>query len=227
MTENKVKSEEIKKWLELLRSKASEDRLRAATELRSIVVRMRGAVRTRGSLTSPASSEVPKEIDYLGPAIDALKDQKREVRQEVASALGELGDELAVDVLERLAKQEPEWEVRTVVADSLAKIGGTKAVDILKYMATIDPHPNVRARAVDGLGNLAIATWPTDRFPLTTPTRGAVRTRGRIRIRGASPSKRISPEADAILRLLDEIRFKDSSQKVREIADSTLASLDE
>jgi HEAT repeat protein len=230
--EQQVSREEVKRLLELLRSQAAEERLRAATELKSMGVNARGAVRTRGAVTQPAARPL-EEID-LTPAMEALSDAQWDVRREVALAVGEWGDKLAIEVLERLARTDSEWRVRATVAEALANIGGPKAVENLTYMVKKDPHPNPVERAMEGLGDLALATWPDSLGPAAPERSGAVRTRGGAvrtqrqgRVRGTSPSGRVNPEADAILDLLDEVRFRDPSPSVREAADATLARLDE
>jgi HEAT repeat protein len=216
--EEPSRQQEVQRLLDLLRSKVIEERLKAARQLKEIGVRTRGG-RTRGVVSKPASK--PIEALDLTPAMEAIKDAHWEVRREVALALGEWGDEVAVKVLEHLARQDPDWEVRSAVAQALANIGGPRAVEVLKYMATTDPDPRARKAAVEGLAGLALTTWP-EFCP-----RGAVRTRGAVRIRGARPSKRVSPEADAILKLLDDLRFQDSSSIVRDAAEGALAQLDE
>lgn len=188
-------------------------------------MRTRGATRTRGAVTQPASKPI-QALD-LSPALDAIDDAHWEIRREVALALGEWGDEVALKVLERLARNDTEWRVREAVAEALATIGGAQAVELLTYMVKTDPHPRPAERALKGLGDLALATWPEQLKAEPEEQRAAVRTRGAIRVRGASPSKRISPEADALLALLDEVRFHHPAPSVREVADEILARLDE
>lgn len=218
--DSQIIAKEVRRLLDLLRSQAVQQRLDAATELKSIGVRTRGAARTRGTVTQSATKPI-EEID-LTPAFEALADAHWEIRQQVALAVGEWGDELAIEVLKRLAYTDPEWRVRVAVAEALANIGGPKAIEILKHMAQADPHQDVRARAIEGLGDLALATWPE----LAEKQREISHPRG-VRVRGASPSKRLSPEAEAILELIDELRFRDHSSYVREVADKTLGRLDE
>jgi HEAT repeat protein len=193
--------EEAKDWVNLL-----------CDSLRSRAVRVRGPGIHRGVVT-----------DQLKPIMEKLIEQHLDVRREVIIILEEQGDELAIEVMGRLAKRDPEWRIRQLIAEHLARIGGPDAVEILKDMARTDPSEDVRAEAIQGLGNMALAEWPA----LAVRTRSVPRVRGGIRIRGAAPSKSISTEADAILELLDQIRFKDLSSYVRDIADDTLASLDE
>ncbi|MFQ6071168.1 MAG: HEAT repeat domain-containing protein [Methanosarcinales archaeon] len=220
-----TKSEEVKKWVDLLRSKAAEDLLHA-TESGRIGVRTRGAVRVRGSVMPTAQHHVPKVFDALNPVLEAFFEQKKDVRREVVCALGERGDELSIEVLGRIALNEAEWRIRVEIIDVLEKIGGFKVVNILKELARTDPDEEVRARAIHGLGELALKTWKDKLGPAPPITRGEARIPYRVRVRGASPSKSISPEADAILSLLDEIRNQDWSPHVRRTADKTLASLE-
>lgn len=190
--------QEIKEWVERLRQAAK-------------VSRPPSAVRTRGAATT-----------CLEDVMEQLIAQPADVRREVISALGEQADELAVNVLERLAKREPEWRVRLLIVRALAEAGGPHAIEVLKGLARSDPSEDVRTEAVQALGDLALAAWPQ----LGVRTRGAPRVRGAVRVRGMAPSKSVGPEADAILSLLDQIRSLDPSVRVREAAEDTLGKLD-
>ncbi len=94
-------------------------------------------------------------------------------------------------------------------------------------MIKTDPHPRPAERALTGLGDLALATWPDKLKAESKVAAVSVRTRGTLRVRGASPSTHISPEADALLALLDEVRFQHPDPSVRATADETLARLDD
>jgi len=217
--------EGVQRLLNGLRSRLSQERLDAAKELRELGTRMRGAVRCRGVVIQPAAK--PVEALDLGPAMQAINDAHWEVRREVALALGEWGDEIAVEVLRGLARNDSEWRVREAVAEALSVIGGPKAVDVLTHIVRTDPHPGPAERALKGLGDLALATWPGQLRPAPEASHGAVVTRGAVRVRGASPSRRINPQADAILALLDEMRFRHPDPSVRVAAADALARLDE
>ena len=223
--DSQATQQEVQRLVELLRSRAVEQCLEAAIELKTSGVRTRGVVRTRGAVMHSATQRM-EGLDFA-PALEALADAHWEVRREVSLAVGEWGDELSVEVLGHLACTDSEWRVRVAVAEALANIGGPQAVVVLKRMAQTDPHQEVRAKGVEGLGNLALATWPELADKPARDARGPVRTRGAIRVRGARPSKRVHPEAEAILDLLDQLRFYDQSSVVRDAADATLARLDE
>lgn len=216
---------EVRRWVKLLRSKAQEDRLRAALQLGRIGVRTRGGTMTRGSLSSPAAARMPQE--QLKVALQALSDADPKVREEVAFALGEWADDIAVTVLGRLAKEDAYWPVRAAAVDALGKIGGSQAVEVLEDIALKDVHEDVRARAVGGLAALAKATGETLLGERFTPTRTAIRTRGAVRTGTPSPVRKVSPEAARILDLLRDIRAGDSSDLVRTMADGALADLGE
>lgn len=224
-TEKALRQQEAQLLLDLLRSQVANERLRAAKELEEAGVRTRDAVRTRGVMTQPASKPI-QELD-LTPAMEAIHDAHWEVRRDVALALGAWGDEVALEVLAQLARHDSEWRVREAVAEALATLGGARAVELLTHMVKTDPHPRPAERALKGLGDLALATWPEQLGPVRKESPVPVRTRGALRVRGASPSRRVSSEADALLALLDEVRFRHPSSSVREVADDTLARLDE
>lgn len=225
MSNSEIDEAEVRQWVELLRSKAQEDRLKAAAHLGRIGVRTRGAVMTRGSLSTPAEARMSKQ--NLNVALQALSDTHPRVREEVAFALGEWGDDLAVTVLGRLAKEDTYWQVRASTIVALGKIGGSQAVEILEDVALNDVHEDVRARAVGSLAALAKATGESLLEEALTRTRSAVRTRGTVRTRGISPVRKVSPEAARILDLLKEIRAGDSSDLVRTMADGALADIGE
>ena len=224
-SEDILRKQEAQRLLEQLRSHVAEERLQAAKGLNQLGIRTRGVVRTRGAMTRTASKPI-QSLD-LTPAMKAIDDAHWEVRRDVALALGEWGDEVALTVLERLMRSDSEWRVREAVAESLANIGGPRAVELLTEMVKTDTHPRPAERALKGLGDLALATWPDKLGSADLNRPVAVRTRGAMRVRGASPSKRTTPEADALLALLDEVRLRHPYPSVREVADDTLARLDE
>lgn len=211
-----VDQKEVQRWVELLRSQASEDRLQAAAQLGRLGIRTRGAVRTRGSLSASAQARTGNE--NLRIALEALADAHPAVRREVAFAMGEWADEVAVSLLQELARKDEDAEVRIAAAEALAKIGGPQAVAALQAVAREDAHEDARAAAIIGLGSLALASAPQPKGPATPRTRGAVRTRG-----AAAPSH--NPEVQKILNLLQDVCQSDSSGYVRDLADNTLAGL--
>jgi HEAT repeat protein len=218
--------QEVQRLLDLLRSQASGERIRAARSLKEIAARTHSStLHTRGAVTRSAVRALPA-LD-LTPALQAIGDTQWEVRREVALTLGEWGDEVALEVLDRLAQNDSEWRVREAVAEALGSIGGPQAVEALTQMVKTDPHPRPAERALRALGDLAVATWPVQLEPQPKESPAALRTRGAVRVRGASPSRHISPEADAILGLLDEIRFRHPDPSVRETAENVLAKLDD
>jgi HEAT repeat protein len=217
MSETQVDQKEVQHWVELLRSQASEDRLKAAAQLGRLGIRTRGAVRTRGSLSSPAQARTGTE--NLKVALQALSDAHPSVRREVAFAAGEWANEAAVSVLQELTLEDEDAQVRIAAAEALAKIGGPLAVAALQVVAQKDAHEDVRAAAIIGLGSLALASGPQTKAPAVRRTRGAVRTRG-----AAAPLR--NPEVQKILKLLQDVCQEDPSGYVRDLADHTLAGLD-
>lgn len=153
---NKIQRSDVERWIELLRSGASTERLEGATELASLAIRTRnkGAVRTRGSATKPAPSRLPQGVGLSG-ALEAFEDQHSEVRSAVAFALGELADERAVQALRRIAESDEDPAVRGAAVDALGKIGGKLAMGALRATAGADANDDVRVRAVRALAELA------------------------------------------------------------------------
>jgi len=210
----------LEELFEVLRGSGQAARREAVRELRETGERRGG----RGTAIQAAAQPIPaKDFDTLLAAAD---DERWEVRRDVVLAVGELGGEGAVEVLERLARTDPEWRVREAVAEALGRIGGPRAVESLALVARTDPHPRPAEAACRGLARLAIAAWPRELGPGSPRAAGAPRTRGAIRVRGASPSRRLHPAADAILRVLDEIRTSHRDAAVRAAAEGSLAELD-
>ncbi len=90
-------------------------------------------------------------VDEVNLWIKKLNAKNTNLRRKAASALGEIGNEKAVDVL-IAALHDEDYYVRGRATSALCKIGG-KAVDML--IAVLDDEdPNVRGRAVCALGTI-------------------------------------------------------------------------
>jgi hypothetical protein len=216
---NKVqREEEVQKWVELLRSSVVTERLKGAMELASLGVRTRGAIRTRGTISKPASSKIPAGVNFSA-VMEAFKDQHFEVRREVAFVLGEWADETAVKVLSKIAKTDPETVVRHEAVRALGKIGGPTAVEVLTELAQRASDETIRWRAIKALGELALAE--TEK-PEDKKQPEGVRTRGAIRTRGISSLRDVSEEAKKVLDLLEKLRHKDPSDFVRDLTSELL-----
>jgi len=146
--------------------------------------------------TPPAPRQPAKE-QAKAAAMAALQSAAWQVKREVVLVWSSQGDELILEALESLARNDEEWRVRAAVADTLATIGSQKAVELLTSIIKSDPHPDPKEKALRGLEGLALAPRPL--------IRSAVRARGAVRTRGASSSQPISPEAEAILDLFDRV----------------------
>lgn len=94
-------------------------------------------------------------IDGLNRApsalIELLSDANREVRKNVAHALGGIGDPAAVPALKRAAT-DSDTEVRRAAAESLSEIGGPEAITALMGMLK-DQDPEIRRIAAEALGS--------------------------------------------------------------------------
>jgi hypothetical protein len=146
-----VNQSEIAQWVNLLEEKGAA-RLRALSQLGRIGVQARGhRPLGRGSLRTPARSFLtPANLAQL---LEALSDSAPVVRRETAFVLGELGGEMGISTLSRLAA-DPNADMRLIAVDALAKIGGPQAVQALAQ-AIHENNELVRARAVYALGQLA------------------------------------------------------------------------
>ena len=222
MSGKKTATEEALKWVKKLKhSVTQQEQMQAAAGLRRVGVRNRGKVRTRGSISQPASPLV--SYRDLEDIIEELKDQPVEVRREVAFALGEVAGEDIVQPLAELAK-DAESSVRLIATDAMGKIGGPQAVQSLVMLAKDDPNEDIRALAVEALGALAIqeyeaeATQPMEDMPSrgTVPSRREVRTRG-----GKTPELPATTDADEfsperLIEDLQNIGHEDRSTYVRD-----------
>ena len=210
----RIVQEEARKWVEKLKEATSpQERVQAASQLRAVAVRARGAVRTRGTLTRAVEPVIPSRD--LTDVLKELQTQPSEVRCEAAFALGEIGGDDMVELLAELAK-DPESSVRLIVADALGRIGGPKAVEALMTIAKNDPSEDVRTLAVEALGVLAIQE-----------RKAAVRTSGAVRTRGPIPPSRKATgfDVEALSQALETIGQEDRSSYVRDTVLDILAAL--
>ena len=78
-------------------------------EIRRTCIRERDRWEPHGSLSEPAVSRLPSSLsdDVMHLLLDVLDDQRSAVRQEVAGALGEWGDETAVAPLAQMLVARP------------------------------------------------------------------------------------------------------------------------
>jgi HEAT repeat protein len=140
----------IENWVQQLRQAGEAEQL-AATN--GIVVRTRGAVRTRG-IAHPAAPAAPK--DALAQVVATLQEtQHPDVRREVVLALGQIGGAGEAVALAKLARSDADPTVRAAAVEALGRIGGVEALQVLRESALGDGHEIVRARAVVALGELA------------------------------------------------------------------------
>lgn len=115
----------------------------------------------RGSLDRTASSPLLAPwADYaIQLLVEALRDPRPAVRREAAAALGQWGDETAVESLvQMVARLKPDENdsVRRSCIGALGRIGGPRAVEALITAAEQDPIEGVRRDAISGLHELLI-----------------------------------------------------------------------
>lgn len=153
LIEMKLMQSEIGKYFELLYNKDSRKRLSALQYLTNI-----------------ASKQIYDERESIVEQIGKLADDEQPfIRWDLAYALGKIGHERGIKILEKLATDE-HANVRFRSAYSLGLIGSESAIPILEKMThdtyKIGEHAVVRAYAVQALG----------RFPYEA----SVRTLGRL-----------------------------------------------
>jgi HEAT repeat protein len=120
----------LEDWADLLREAAGR-----AKNAPSVQTRVRGAVKTRGSVSSSRIS------DSLAEVIERFMSQPATVRLEVVQALVQKADELAMAVLRALAVEyrDPDTNVRWTIAEGLGRIANSEAVRLLEMIARSDP----------------------------------------------------------------------------------------
>lgn len=112
----------------------------------------RAAVNALGRLQLKTATEpLIKELkDHHGIALLAA---------DLERALGNIGDDRAVDVLVIMLEKHGTPSVRSAAATALGQIGGSKALDTLKRRLNQEPDSMVRAVIRQALGPLPILHW--------------------------------------------------------------------
>jgi len=162
---------EVQKCIERLHSTTSKQRQQAAAELVRLGIRIRGAIVPRGTVVLPAKSRFPEPSMQRELQVH-LSDVDPAVRQEVALAMGEWGDEQAAQALTSLLlkSRDQNEDVRMACVVALKMIGGSTAVATLAQTATQDPSTDVCFAALAALEELGAGGWTdvTDRPPWTS-----------------------------------------------------------
>lgn len=226
-----VDPQEVRRWVELLRSGSDEQKAYAASELSRVAIRTRGAVRTRGSLESVARGAFPEAVreDAMQAAWAALQAQvDPAVRREVAFALGQWADETAVNVLKGMLvgpNPDPDEGVRQACVEALKTIGGRSAVQGLCVAAEGDQSEAVRYAAIAALAELIAEerqSRPKESGAPAPTVSHAIRTRGAA----VSPPADLSPAALSAFHSLVRIRDNDQEREyLRRMAEDALAAL--
>lgn len=100
-----------------------------------------------------SSLEGLKDARATPALLAALNDEDADVRYYAVSALGESGDQRAVEAFIRALLEDKSWEVRSKVAEGLAKLGDPDAIPHL-LAALNDDEDMVRGHAATSLGVL-------------------------------------------------------------------------
>ena len=96
------------------------------------------------------SLKVEPDVDGL---VMAMKSEDNYIRLNAVSALGEVGDERAVEALAAICLRDPYYPVRFEAAESLRKVGDNRAAGILAD-SLVDNDRTVRLRAAEALGKI-------------------------------------------------------------------------
>jgi HEAT repeat protein len=147
--------------------------------------------------------------------LDALKDKKRDVRRESARALGDIGDEKAVEFLAVVLKEDKDGLVRLWAATSLSKMNDGRGISYL--FEALGSNDNIsRIKAIGALAEVGDAVEGELIEALgneNTLIRG-----GAAQILGAGGIKKAAPALIALL--------KDSEPEVRWNAAIALGKMD-
>ena len=84
----------------------------------------------------PLDSDEPP----LANAVAMLHDPDPRARARAAAAMAATGDDSFVDLLARIARDDPERAVRAAAADALSEIGSWRALAALKYVTQAQPR---------------------------------------------------------------------------------------
>jgi HEAT repeat protein len=164
-----------------------QQRLQAAIELRDASYATRFSLENRGSLATPAESQL--EEGQLNVLTGALVDDDREVRRAaIASAGGLGGASLISPLIDQLGADD---EIRLAAIDALGDIGGMESVEALAGLAT-EPQESadVRLAALTELEQLTakeITSGP-DRY-FQPPEDSAVGDRQRVALEMGGDAK--------------------------------------
>jgi HEAT repeat protein len=108
--------------------------------------------------SAAAALGASEQAAAVEPLIHALDDAERDVRFEVACALGSLADKRAVGPLVVVLRTDTDPGVRAEAAQALGLIGDSKATEALDQAHRHDRHPRVR-----GIAGWAIQQMKTRR----------------------------------------------------------------
>jgi len=163
------------------------------------------------ALTMLAFPAVADEVDDL---ILDLKYGSPDVREDAALALGQIGDEKAVDPLIKALDDEVSW-VRMWAVIALGEIGDTRAVDPL-IKALKDESPYVRMYAASSLVNLGKTEYLSQVLTALKNENEDVRVEAAITLGEIGDTRAIDPLIEAL---------KDESDVVRMCAASALGEI--
>lgn len=201
-------------WVHRLRTATGPPRQQAAEELRRLGVWTRGSVRTRGSLQISATPRLPV-ADTLHELVQALADTDKDVRCQVALALGEWGGEEAALALRQVLQADTDAEVQLHCIAALRTIGGVTAAEGLRWAAEHGTEA-VRDAAITAIEELVTGgTGDDTEGPLPPPAvrrqQWAIRTRGAVRTPGGAQPAGGREVVDAIVDTLARLRTEQTA----------------
>jgi hypothetical protein len=145
---------EVRAWVAQLLYEAGGDRLRAASELSRLGIAARGSVLTRGYLTAAADDRLQEpELQDMAELLATTSD--KDLRCQIALALGEWGGPDAAAALRRLLQSEKDREVRLHYITALRTVGGPDALEGLREVIESDTDDVVRNAVISAIEELA------------------------------------------------------------------------
>ncbi len=215
MSDSEVRDQEIhqeaRRWIDQLLIGTGKDRKKAALELGRLGVRTRGSILPRGTLYVTPRDRFP-DPEKIEALLEHLNDEDKEVRSQVALALGEWGGEETAAALRRVLESDSDEQVQLYCITALRTIGGRTSSEGLRY-AVASGTEAVRDAAISAIEDLATGGRVdcTEGPDLTQQSKssslriiGDVRTRGAAQRRRGTQTDLVNDISDTLQKIRDE-----------------------